>query len=60
MEKKSKILVPAGVKKELRDELGTTYPTVREALAGIKSTDIAEKIRAAALLKGGVEVKQQN
>jgi len=37
--------------------LGVTYPTIRKALNGTSDTELAKKIRAAALAKGGVELK---
>ena len=50
------ILVPHGVKSEIMNALGYSYPTIREALRGNIDTYASRKIRQAALNKGGIEV----
>ncbi|HHU96861.1 MAG: hypothetical protein QM237_10765 [Bacteroidota bacterium] len=55
--KKTIIKVGYSVRKEIMAALGVTYPTIRKALNGTSDTELAKKIRAAALAKGGVELK---
>lgn len=52
------ILVPHGVKSEIKDALGYSYPTIREALRGNMNTHASKRIRQAALNKGGIEVRK--
>lgn len=57
-EKRNKILVPDGVRTQLRDLFKTSYPTVRNALNGITNSEKAQQIRFTAVEKfGGVEQK---
>lgn len=55
MNKMSQILVSSGVKVKIKNLLGFSYPTIREALNGRSNTDNAKKIRTLALELGGVE-----
>jgi len=56
-EKKQKILVPDGVRTQLRDLFKTSYPTVRSALNGETNSELAQKIRHTAIERfGGVEI----
>lgn len=58
-EKRNKILVPDGVRTQLRDLFKTSYPTVRNALNGVTNSKISQKIRFTALEHfGGVEQKK--
>lgn len=50
------IIVKHGIKKLIKKELNTTYPTIRSAFHGMTKTEIAQKIRELALKLGGVEV----
>lgn len=49
-----KILVEFGVRKELMTMFNTTYPTLRLILKYQSKHPLADKIRNAALNKGGV------
>lgn len=53
----SEIIVNHSVKKRIKEELDTTYPTIRSALYGMTKTDKAKAIRAKALELGGVKVE---
>lgn len=55
MSKQSEILVGYGERQKLMAIFRTSYPTVRAALRGKTNTDLARKIRTAALKRGGVE-----
>ena len=55
MSKKREIMVSWGERQELMAIFRTSYPTVRAALRGKSNTDLARKIRTAALKRGGVE-----
>lgn len=55
----SAIIVNHSVKKRIKDELNTTYPTIRTALFGMTDTDLAKEIRAKALELGGVKVEPE-
>lgn len=55
----NEILVSHSVKKRIKEELNTTYPTIRTALFGMTCTALAKEIRAKALQLGGVEVKPE-
>lgn len=56
-EKRNKILVPDGVRTQLRDLFNTSYPTVRGALNGETNSKLAQKIRHTAVERfGGVEL----
>lgn len=55
----NEILVTHNAKRQIKDELNTSYPTVRRALYGMTKTDLAKRIRAKALELGGVEVPQK-
>lgn len=56
----NKIIVDANVKKQIKDELGCTYQTIKTALFGMTKTEKAKKIRAKALEFGGVEIQSKN
>ena len=51
------IQVDHRVRKEIKDELGTSYPSIRMALDFTRNTDLSERIRELALKKGGDEFK---
>lgn len=51
------IIVNHSVKKRIKEELDTTYPTIRTALFGMTNTEKAKAIRAKALELGGVKVE---
>lgn len=52
---KEKILVDRGVKKQLREEFGTSKPTIQKALSETPAqTGLHERIRLRALELGGV------
>lgn len=51
------IIVNHSVKKRIKEELNTTYPTIRSALFGMTSTELAKNIRSKALELGGVKVE---
>ncbi len=54
--KQNEILVPLGVKTELKKIFETSYPTVRGALNGKTNSDLSRRIRHAAISRyGGVE-----
>ncbi len=55
----NEILVPHGVKREIMEGLGVSYPTVQKALCGKSNNKLSQKIRQAALNKGGCEVVQK-
>ncbi|SHE30383.1 hypothetical protein [Dysgonomonas macrotermitis] len=55
----SEILVKHSVKKRIKEELNTSYPTVQSALFGMTDTQLAREIREKALQLGGVEVKSE-
>jgi hypothetical protein len=52
-----KILTDRGDKKALIKIFGCSHVTVREALRGNIQTELAKKIRKAAIERGGVEIK---
>jgi hypothetical protein len=52
----NEILVPYGVKKEIMEGLGYTYPTIKKALRGESRSKASKKIRQAAINKGGYEI----
>ena len=49
----------SGVREELAKIFGVSAVTVRNALKGRTKSELAARIRKAALIKGGVEVKKQ-
>lgn len=53
----SEILLKHKVKKQIKEALNTSYPTIRLALLGETDTDLAKEIRAKALELGGVKVE---
>ncbi|MGE4586874.1 MAG: hypothetical protein AB7D05_05985 [Mangrovibacterium sp.] len=53
----SKVLVPHGEKKELMRIFNVSHVTIREALLGNTKSPLSEKIRKAAVERGGVELK---
>jgi|GEM_PF-423368 hypothetical protein len=58
-EKLKKILVPAGVKKQLKDAFGVSYPTVRSALNGVTQSYVSHSIRESAIKEyNGVEINE--
>lgn len=57
LERQNKILVVHGARRKLMTLFNTTYPTVRGALNGNTSSELARKIRKAALTRfNGVEM----
>ncbi len=52
----AKVLVEYGERQYLADLFKTTLPTVRAALRGQTNTELAKKIRIAAIKRGGVVV----
>lgn len=52
----NQIIVNHGIKNRIKEDLNTTYPTIRAALYGITDTKLSQEIRALALELGGVEV----
>lgn len=48
------IIVEYGLRKEIMEKFGTSYPTVKKALNYETSTLLAEKVRFYALSHGGV------
>lgn len=48
------IMVEYGLRKEIMEHLGISYPTVKKELAYQSNTELAEKIRHYALTHGGV------
>jgi hypothetical protein len=56
----NEILIRFKMKKRIKDELDTTYPTIRLALLGETDTKLAMRIRERALELGGVEIEKQN
>lgn len=58
METGNKIVVDYKVKSKLLEI--ATYPTIRKALNGYANTPQAIRIREAALLNGGIEIKPKN
>lgn len=52
-----RILVKDGERKFLKELFKTTYPTVRSALRGQTSSELAKSIRMAAIARGGVEIE---
>ena len=52
-----RILVKDGERKFLKELFDTSYPTVRGALRGETSSDLAKAIRLAAIARGGVEIE---
>jgi hypothetical protein len=55
----NEILIRHKVKKRIKNELDTTYPTVRLALLGETDTKLALRIREKALELGGVEIEKR-
>lgn len=53
----NRIIVDINVKKQIKDELGVTYQTIKSALFGMTKTDKALSIRSKALELGGVIYK---
>lgn len=53
-----KILTESGEKKALMKIFNKSHVTVRRALKGETNTDLAKKIRKAAIERGGVEQKK--
>lgn len=53
------IMVEHGLRKEIMEKLGTTYPTVKKALIYQSNTELAEKVRYYALTHGGVLVEKR-
>ena len=53
-----KVLVLHGEKKELIKIFGVSHVTVREALNGKLNSQLAIKIRKAAVERGGVEISK--
>lgn len=51
------IRVSHSVKKQIKESLGTTYPSIRLALLGATTTELAKSIRTKALELGGVKVE---
>ncbi|MDR1883717.1 MAG: hypothetical protein LBR26_13175 [Prevotella sp.] len=56
----TEIIVKHRIKKQIKEALKTTYPTIRSALFGMTNTETAIKIREKALELGGVEVVTNN
>lgn len=52
----NEILVPYGVRREIMEGLGYSYPTIRNALLGKSQSNASKKIRQAAINKGGYEI----
>ncbi len=52
------IVVRHGLRKELMEHFGTTYPTVKSALKCEAQSELANEIRAYALSHGGVMVRK--
>lgn len=55
MSKMNEILVCWGDRQKLMEIFRVSYPTVRAALRGQTNSDLARRIRTAALKRGGVE-----
>lgn len=53
----NKILVELGEKGKLAKLFDVSYPTVRDALSGKRTSKIGIRIRRAAMERGGVEVE---
>lgn len=51
---KKEILVNNGVRKRIKEVLGCSYPTIREALTYRTSTLLGQRIREVAIELGGV------
>lgn len=60
MQQKTIIKVNYAVRKEIKEALKTSYPTVSRALNGDATTELHCKIRHVALQKGGIELKPIN
>lgn len=56
----AKVLVEYGERQYLADLFKTSLPTVRAALRGQTNTELAKKIRIAAIKRGGVVVYNTN
>lgn len=54
----SKILVTHGEKKQLMKIFKVSHVTVREALNGRSTSPLAQKIKKAAVERGGVEIEK--
>ena len=50
------ILIKHKVKKQIKAELNTSYPSIRLALLGETDTDLARQIRKKAIELGGIEI----
>lgn len=55
---KAYIKIEGAIRKEIKEELKTSYTSIRKALEFSRNTELSEKIREMALEKGGVEYKQ--
>ncbi|WP_315303266.1 hypothetical protein [Tannerella forsythia] len=60
-----KIYVDHGIKKEIHERLGVSYPTIRKALNGeitiaYKAAQVRSKVRKVAIELGGKEVELEN
>lgn len=55
---KTYIKVDHAIKKEIKEELGTSYASISKALDYSRNTKLSEKIRAMAIEKGGTEYIQ--
>jgi hypothetical protein len=52
----NEILLRYKTKKRIKDELNTSYPTIRLALLGETHTKLSARIRAKAIELGGIEI----
>ena len=51
----NEILIKHKVKKQIKEDLNTSYPTIRLALLGETRTELAKRIRQKAIALGGIE-----
>ncbi|MFT4071091.1 MAG: hypothetical protein QM654_04120 [Dysgonamonadaceae bacterium] len=54
----TKIIVPHGIRKDIKMLLNVSFPTIRKALSGESKSLLSLQIRKLALEKGGVEIKK--
>ncbi|PID94517.1 MAG: hypothetical protein CSA89_01470 [Bacteroidales bacterium] len=52
----NEIILPYGKRKEIKEELRVSYPTIIRALKGKNRSLVTQKIRQMAYVKGGYEV----
>lgn len=52
----NRIIIEHSIRKRIKEDLNTSYPTIRSALLGITNTEKSRAIRKKALELGGIEL----